>query len=879
MSRLYFTAVLLSIASYVLAQTRVNPVPKKIYTTKAMSGESPRIDGRLDDQAWDQIDWGGDFVESKPANGTAPSHDTRFKILYDAKNLYIGIRAYDSDPDLIIKRLSRRDGFVGDRFNILIDSYHDLRTGFLFTVTAAGVRGDEFVSSNGDNLDDSWNPIWYAAANVDEQGWTAEMKIPFSQLRFSNAEEQIWGLNILRNYLRENEEFMWQNIPPDIKGFVSESGELHGIKGIKPQRQLEVQPFVVGQYDSYPQEGANPFRDGSDAKINAGIDAKIGVTNDLTLDLTINPDFGQVDADPGAIALDGFQIFFQERRPFFVENKNIFDYQFANGNDNLFYSRRIGRSPQGRVNAATGEYIDRPQNSTILGAAKFSGKTESGLSVGVLETVTAREQATIDNNGSRRKQVVEPLTNYFVGRVQQDFNNRNSFIGGIFTATNRALGDDLGYLVKDAYTAGIDFRHQWRGRQYYIAGNFVTSNVSGSTDAISALQLSQTHRFDRADAGHVSYDPTRTSLTGTGGKLEYGKRGGDSWTYQVGGFWRSPELELNDVGFLRQADDIRTYAGINHKTLQPGSFYRQIESRAAVFTTYDFDGNHNRTQFEFQSSLNWLNNWTTTVGAGHKPRIFINTFLRGGPRWRFSEENFVYVNVNSDRSKKFNFNLGYTYSAAMQKNFAFKRYRAGINYQPIDALSFSLDLGYGDSPNRTQWVTSSNYGDQTRYILGKIDNETFDAALRINYSINPNLSIQYYGSPFYARGIYSDFNYVTSSTAKDINERVAWYSADQISATASDGLIDTYFIDEDGDGVTDYQFGNPDFAFVQFRSNLVMRWEYTPGSELFLVWSQGGENGARGLIDRSIGRRVGDQLFDEDIRNTFLVKYTYRFRR
>ena len=317
-----------------MAQDLVSPNPK-IYTTKNIAGVlPPNIDGVLEDSVQDSIEWGSDFIELSPDENTPPSVQTKFKILYDQKHLYIALKAFDPAPETITNRLSRRDGFVGDRINILIDSYHDLRTAFLFTVTAAGVRGDEIITDNGDNIDASWDPIWTTKAVIDSDGWSAELKIPLSQLRFSNDVQQVWGLNISRNYFKDNEISNWDRIPIGSAGWVSEAGELHGINNIKPQKQIEIQPFTVTKLDRYEAESENPYLDGNDFSFNAGLDAKIGITNDLTLDVTINPDFGQVEADPAAISLDGFEVFNREQRPFFVENKNIFNYQFSGNRDN-----------------------------------------------------------------------------------------------------------------------------------------------------------------------------------------------------------------------------------------------------------------------------------------------------------------------------------------------------------------------------------------------------------------------------------------------------------------------------------------------------------------------------------------------------------------
>ncbi|MEQ6123726.1 DUF5916 domain-containing protein [Pseudotenacibaculum sp. MALMAid0570] len=844
-------------------------VPKKIYTTKPISNP-PKIDGILDDESWNAVEWGTDFVEKDPDEGTPPTYQTRFKITYDAKYLYVAIRAFDDEPDLIEKRLSRRDGFAGDRVNVIIDSYHDKRTAFVFTITAAGVKGDEIATDNGNNWDDSWNPIWYTKAASDDKGWTAEMKIPFSQLRFGKSKEQIWGLNVNRNFFRENERSLWQRIPNTSAGFISDIGELHGLLNLESQKQLEIQPFLVNQFDAYQKVPNNPFRDGSDYTVNAGLDAKIGITNDLTLDLTVNPDFGQVEADPGAIALDGFQIFFREQRPFFVENKNIFDFRFANGQDNLFYSRRVGRSPHGFPSLSSGEFADVPVNTTILGAAKFSGKTKNGWSIGILESVTANEYAEVDSNGSRRKEIVEPLTNYFVARAQKDFNDRNSFIGGIFTATNRNLDGNFNYLHKAAYTGGIDFMHNWKNRDYFVRGNIVSSHVTGSPEAITATQNSITHLFQRVDASHVEVDPTRTSLTGTGGRMEFGKAGGGNWRYGAGVFWRSPELELNDIGFLRQADEIRQFSNIRYLWQTPTKVYRRAQLRLSQSTTYDFEGNHNRTNYEINGDINWDNNWWTEAGFGHKPRIFINTFLRGGPRWRYSDENFYFLFFGSDQQKKFNFTLGHVGNKVQQNAFLFRRYVVRMNYQPLNALNLSLSTEFNINDNKTQYVTQRGFGNTTRYILGDIEQRTWTTTLRLNYSINPNLSIQYYGQPFISRGRYSDFNYVNNAVAEDLSDRVAVYNANQI--TLNNGL---YEVDENTDGNVDYNFGNPDFSFVQFRSNLVARWEYIPGSEIFLVWSQG----VTGLDDprNSLGEALRNQIIDQKKENTFLVKVTYRF--
>lgn len=847
-------------------------VPKRIYKAKRLK-KVPIIDGDVTDEAWNVVEWSSDFTEKDPDEGTPPTYQTMFKIMYDKKFLYVAIRAYDDEPDKIESRLSRRDGFAGDRVNVIIDSYHDKRTAFVFTTTAAGVKGEELASQNGQNWDDSWNPVWYTDAKVDDKGWTAEMKIPFTQLRFGTAKEQIWGLNINRTLFRKQERSLWQRIPNNQAGFISEAGELHGLVDLNPKKQFEIQPFTVLQYDKYPAETGNPYRDGSDFKVNAGLDAKIGITNDLTLDLTVNPDFGQVEADPGAIALDGFQIFFREQRPFFVENSNIFDFQFANGSDNLFYSRRIGRNPHNYPSLGNGEFANVPQNTTILSAAKFSGKTRNGLSLGVLESLTANEFATIRQvNGQERREIVEPMTNFFVARVQQDFNERNSFIGGIFTATNRFLNGNFNDLHKAAYTSGIDFQHNWKNREFYIDGNVIFSHVQGSKEAIELTQTSITRLFQRPGASHVEVDPNRTSLTGTGGRFEFGRAGGDKWRYNTGVIWRSPELELNDVGFLRNTDQILQFANVDYLWLVPNETYRNMSINFEELTEYDFEGNLNRLRFELAHNVNWINNERTRIGVGANFSRFDNFFLRGGPRWRSANSRYVFGSFNSDNGKKFRYNLSYTNVHSDEDVFSRNRYNMGFNYQPFDAFNVGLSLNFEKTKDRSQYVSTTAFGTMDRYVLGTMINDELTTTLRFTYSINPNMSIQFYGQPFISRGRFSDFKYVNIAAADRFTERVNFYGANQLSFQN-----DEFLVDENRDGNTDYTFSNPDFSFVQLQTNLVARWEYIPGSELFLVWARGSVgngNPSDDLIDS-----FSDQVFQAPANDTFLVKLTYRFVR
>ncbi|MCW5516279.1 carbohydrate binding family 9 domain-containing protein [Muriicola sp. Z0-33] len=862
------------------AQDTTTVVPKKIYNTKALNLEKPPvIDGLLNDPSWNLVEWGGDYIEFQPDENTSPTFQTKFKIVYDDKNLYVAFKCYDAEPEKIEQRLSRRDGFSGDWIEINIDSYFDKRTAFSFTVTAAGVKGDEFISNNGNNFDESWNPIWYTRTNIDEEGWTAEMRIPLSQLKFGNEKNQVWGLQSTRRFFREEERSLWQRKPIDTPGWVSEFGEMHGLINLKPQKQLEIQPYTVAKFETFEAEDGNPFRDGNNADVTGGLDAKIGITNDLTLDLTINPDFGQVDADPSRIALDGFQIFFQERRPFFVENNNIFDFNVSRseagntfGADNIFYSRRIGRSPQGFPDTNDGEYVDQPDNTPILGAAKFSGKTKDGWSIGVLESITAKRHATIDSNGDRRREVVEPLTNYMVGRLQKDMNDGDTYIGGMFTATNREdLTDELDFLHKSAYTGGFDFKHQWNDRDWYIGGNLVWSHVKGSEEAIESTQRSITHLFQRVGADHVEVDTTRTSMSGSGGNIQLGKVGDGHWKFETGATWRSPELELNDIGFQRQADDMRHYTWIGYQTLKPDSTFRRVGINYNHWSVWDFDGNHNQLQFNTNSWQNWKNNWFTNIGFNYRPILYSNFALRGGPRLRQSQEFSFWNSINTDSRKKLRFSAFHNGAKAFDDSSAYYSIEAGFSYQPTNALRISAFPSYRINNDKLQFIDNIDVDGTTRYLNGKIEQRTLSMSFRLNYTINPNLTIQYWGQPFISRGRYSEFKHVIDPMAKEFDDRINLYDDNQISIVDGE-----YFVDEDMNGTSDFSFGDPDFSFIQFRSNLVIRWEYIPGSEIFLVWSQ--DISQSGDPSEGLLRSLGDNVFGgEKPMNIFLLKATYRF--
>jgi hypothetical protein len=883
------TTCLLAITLNLLFMTaRANPadttIEKKKYFTKHLVG-SIVLDGIPSEEAWNAVEWGGDFVQWQPNEGKPPYQPSNFKILYDEKFLYIAYNCHDIAPDSIIKRMGRRDEFPGDWMEINIDSYHDKRTAFSFTLSVSGVRGDEFVSNDGNNWDASWNPIWFAKTHVNKDGWSAEVKIPLSQLRYGNEKDKVWGFQVSRRIFRKDERSFWQHIPLNSGTWVSSFGELHGLKNIPMHRQVEIAPYLTAQADTYKKEPGNPYSDGFDKRISVGVDGKLAVTNDLILDFTINPDFGQVEADPSQVRIDGFQNFFSERRPFFIESRNIFDYQLtgseAGGNydaDLLFYSRRIGSSPHSYPATGPGEYVNYPQSTSILGAIKFSGKTKKGWSIGIMESLTEREWATIDSSGKKRKELVEPLTNYFVGRLQKDINSGNTIIGGIFTAVNREHGLD-NMLHQSAYTGGLDFLHYWKNRSWFIRGNAVFSNVNGTKEAILNTQTAFEHLFQRAGAKELTVDPNRTSLTGTGGTIRFGKIGGKSGKlgqvlkFETGVTFRSPELELNDVGFLLTSNEINHFTWVGLQFPKSFSVFRSARINYNHWLRWDYAGQMLYKQFNVNAHAVFRNNYQTGTGITWNPYDVSNNALRGaGSLRRPAGIGFDYY-LSTDYRKKLSVSGDYSGFRGFDHTLRFNDFGFSVYYVPINAFNINLAVNYGTYWRRQdQFVQNVSYNNSTRTIVAEVNQKTLRFTARVNYNITPDLTLQYYGQPFITRPLYDNFAYVSDALADKYDDRFTAFTPAQLSF--SNG---TYNVDENTDGVTDYNFSKPDFNFVQFRSNLILRWEYRPGSEFYLVWANGNTPDAYADLDRPVFKSLFDNAFAGQARNIFLMKWTYRF--
>jgi len=831
----------------------------------------PEIDGNLGDPVWQRAEVATDFVQYEPEEGADPSQPTEARVLYGLGALFVAFRAYDSAPDSIAAQLTRRDQeSYSDRVLVVVDSYLDRRTAFEFAVNPAGVKRDVYRFED-TREDDSWDAVWEVATRIDEEGWTAEFRIPFSQLRFKDADVQTWGINFAREIARHDEVSVWAPLSRKESGIVSRFGLLEGLEGVQTPNRLEVEPYSMARVEREPGDPTDPFHEETALFGTVGADAKYAVTNNLTLNVTLNPDFGQVEADPGQVNLSAFETFFPEKRPFFLEGQNIFDFGIGLGDgdgasESLFYSRRVGRTPQGEVDVGDG-FSDSPENTTILGAWKLSGKTGSGWSVGALHAVTGEERAEIlTEDGERTSRALEPRTNYAIARVQKDFRDGWSALGVIATGTKRdASVADAQELRSSAYTGGVDFRHRFGdGGNWSVRGDLLGSRVAGSPEAIAATQRSSARYFQRPDADHVAFDSTRTALAGWASTLTVGKRGGGYWRGSAFFQARSPGFEVNDVGFMRSADYWVVGNWLGYHKSDPGDLFRRWGLNWNFWRESSFGGEETGTGANVNGSFTLNNLWGGWAGVMRSFASLSTTRLRGGPAvvedagW--SGWSGLYSDSRSSVQVSVNTNWGVTPASDSW------RYHVGgeLRWRPSGRLNVSLGPFLRRNEDDAQWVEAIENPGGDHYVFARLDQTTVGLTGRMDFSFTPTLSLQLYAQPFVSAGAYSEFKSVADPGAARYGDRYA--------ALAARPTEDGYAVDVDGDG-TEETFEDPAFNEKQFRSNAVLRWEYQPGSTLFLVWSQARDHsGTTGgfHLDRDLG-----DLFGTPSENVLMLKVSY----
>jgi hypothetical protein len=816
---------------------------RPITISRAMRTSAPiDLDGRLGESAWATAPVTDSFTQIDPDEGRPASQRTEVRVLYDDAVFYVGARLHDTGR--ITGRLGRRDMDFGDSdwFGVMIDSYLDHRTAFGFDVNPAGVRHDEIKTITVDDY--SWDPVWEAATTIDSAGWTAEYRIPFSQLRFSGARDQVWGVQFERIIGRHREYSVSTFIPKSIRGGVPEYGHLVGVEDIRPGKRIEALPYTV-QRASYVDPGANPYRDKPELATEAGLDLLYRVSSSLTINAAFNPDFGQVEVDPAVVNLGVYETFFDEKRPFFIEGSEIFSFGAAGtSGGQLFYSRRVGRSPS---LAPPTSISDMPDATTILGAAKVSGKP-AGWSTGVLEALTAREEARYQMNGLDERMTVEPMANYFVGRARREFRGGQSLFGGIVTAVNRDLGSPVleASLHNAAYAGGVDFRHEFRNRSWALYGDAEFSRVSGSTEAITATQRRSNHYFQRPDADHLEVDTTATSLTGYSVNLQLAKQGGQHWRGSLGVALVTPEYEVNDLGFAVRTDRRDVQAGVSYLQQQPSRRLRRWSVNLTGRSEHNNDWQSILNFVNLSASAQTLGYWNVSASIQRFFKAYDDRLTRGGPlalRPQWVNGNF---NVSTDGRKPVTGSLNLNGQDLEYGGWA---WGTGLSIGVKTSTRWNLSLGprFGRSFTAAQYVMQVADSAYTptfgrRYIFAPLGQTTVSLETRFNMTFSPTLSLETYVQPLLSSADYGD--------------AVQFVAPRTFQFMPYAGAVPSL-----------------DFNLRSLRGNAVLRWEWREGSTIYVAWQQRrSDSQPYGNFDFGRDRRA---LFGTRPDNIFLVKMNY----
>ena len=823
------------------------------------------------------------FIQKDPDEGEPATEKTEVWILNDESNIYFSGRFSDSNPDSIDVTLMRRDNFVeSDWFWIYIDPYNDDRTGFYFSVNPGGSICDGTLF-NDDAMDESWDGVWENKTTVDDKGWNVEIKIPFTQLRFKESEKMVWGVNLNRDIKRKHEMSFYVMVPKKESGFVSKFADIEGLDGIKPKQRFEILPYIVQKVQYLVHDENDPFYKSNQYTTSFGADLKFSLGSNLNVDATINPDFGQVEVDPAIVNLSAFETFYEEKRPFFIEGSNIFIFGYGGANNNwgfnfsvpeLFYSRRIGRAPQGNV--TTEGYVDYPNETRIIGAAKVSGKIDGSWTIGVLSSLTKRTFATIqsDEVGTVEEEV-EPLTHYGVFRAQKEFNSGKQAIGMIFTTVNRDLTDEnlKLQLGKHAYTFGLDgWTFLDADETYVINGSVIGSFTQGTNEYLLKLQKQPYRYMQRPDKTYMPIDSSRSSIDGYFARVMLNKQKGNFYINAALGAI-SPGFEYNDLGSQWLADKINGHLVTGYRWFEPDGLFRTKNIYLAYSRTSDYENNVSRSGFFFNASGIFLNFWGMRMNGSYNFDYVSTTLTRGGPKLNQSANYSINIGFDSDTREKI---IVSPFASYWQNEIGIAEYSVGIEFEwkPNSQISFSFEPEYYANITSNQWV--GNFADQfavktynTRYVFADLDQKTLSANIRLNWIFTPSVSLQIYIQPLFAVGNYANYKEITNPPALDFNQ----YGGDgtQISYDEESML---YTVDPDAGGpAQSFSFNNLDFNFKSLRGNLVLRWEVLPGSVFYFAWTNNRVN-SNNSGDINLSNDFNDLINSEDD-NIFLVKFSY----
>lgn len=834
------------------------------------------IDGVLDERAWAR-QGAGEFRQFDPKSGEPATERSEVWVAYDDNALYIAARMHDTEPHAIARNFGRRDAEIeSDWFWVGIDAYRDGRSGTFFAVNPVGTIKDGILFDDTES-DASWDGIWERSVSIDEEGWTVELRIPYSQLRFERKADPVWGINFRRTIWRKGEESHFELMPREEHGYVSRFAELRGLVGIDPPARVEIVPYVAGGGRFLQHHPDDPFVTGGDGFYDAGADMRVGIGSSVTLDATVNPDFGQVELDPAVLNLSASETFFQEKRPFFVDGSGIFFFggggrNYGWFNPTFFYTRRIGRTPQGSPTHRG--FVDMPDRTTILGAGKLTGKVGEGWSLGLLSAATEREYVEIDSAGMRFSDEVEPLTFYNVIRTKGEFNGGAQGIGALGTATVRDLsngGPLESFLSKQAFSFGLDgytFLDERRGWSLAAWGGL--SSVSGSRDAITALQRAPQRYYQEPDAPHLGVDTAATSLAGWSGRAVIAKRSGNLRTSAgIGAI--SPGFETNDLGYSRRADYLNWHVDADYLWFEPDGIFRSKSVHAHAYQSYDFGGTALNAAYGIGVGGQLENFWGVEASLDYTPLTYDTRSTRGGPMIDGPAGWFGNVEMYSDFRAPVIFSAYGGGGNSPQEIWNFYM-GANLRFRPVDQLQISVGPNWSREFTHAGYVTTrrdplmeSTYG--ARYIFADLTQGTLGAEVRVDWTFTPELSLQVYAQPFLATGDYTGFKELARPKSYDFNR----FGEGSSTITEGDG---GYTVDPDGEGnAPAISFFDPDFNYKSLRGTAVLRWEYMPGSTLYLVWTHNRVDFANPGTMR-IGRDL-DNLFGAEGDNIVMLKVAY----
>lgn len=859
------------------------------------------LDGRLEEGLWREAVPFSGFVQKEPVEGVPAGNDSDVWVFFDQEALYVGAFLHDREPEAIARNMTRRDDTRGagfDYFEVLLDPNRDRRTGYRFRVSAAGVQADSYLYDD-EQEDGAWDAVWESAVEVTAGGWSVELRIPLSQIRYETTDTaRTWGVNFGRRRTADNEISQFALESRLQEGRVSQFGRLKGVVLSQSPRRLELLPYVVTTAHRGPSEPGDPFFDGREAEARAGLELSYGLGSAFTLDATVNPDFGQVEADPAVINLSAFETFLDERRPFFVEDARVFDFSLSGGRNSLFYSRRIGRRPHGRAPSGA-DFADVPESSTILGAVKLTGRTSGGLSAGALAAVTGREEgrAYFADEDSVAHFGVEPRTGYGVVRLQQDFRDGASALGGIVTGLRRDLPDDgrFDYLPWEAYSVGLDFEHTWSERAWALTGFLAASHVSGDSAAMIRIQRSSNHYLQRPDLEWSQLDSAATSLSGLDWRLQFERRSG-RWTGAVWAAQVTSGFEINDLGFSSSPERLDGGMRVGYREVVPGDLLRGWSVN--VFTYHNLSHEllergmswdalqwaHTSGSVSAHWNATFLNYWRLNGRLGFEPETMSRNATRGGPR--MVDPGHVSWSVGLSTDSRKTVHVRPNVSQFRGRQGAGSRTSASLRttIKPSSRLEIQVAPEFTHYVNGDQYVASTaavpyepTYG--RRYLFADLKQRTLSMETRVDWTFTPTLSLQLFAQPLLSSGDYLVYKQLARSESFAFEPFEEGSYAEPLPGDGDARCIGgrtcvseagTRYMDFDGDGTGDYAFRDRDFNVRSLRATAVLRWEYRPGSNIYLVWQRRQNDDVR-TGDFDVGRDLG-ALFDAPSDDRLILK-------